>query len=229
MSPETRFQSLVVGATVSLMFAGVMWLSPFLVGAGSFRLALGATAGLLASAGTYRLLATGLSALFLRVEPLKAWLLGPSYLHGTWVSFFQSNAGDTHYIIEWYEQSLSTLTIRGASYTEAGDKHAQWVSQAAFVDAREGRVIYTYTGDILRYPVTYQGVGVFQFERSGLTSAPTAIEGYAADLIDGVRTGAREEKAGRKLLSKEQALPLSRKIAARLKPSLDTQRIVAPG
>jgi len=206
MSPETKFHSLVLGLIVPLMFGVVAYLIPFIQRATWLEVIGGAIAAFFASAGAYKLVAAGLVWLLRQSRWLKSKLLGSYYMEGTWVGYFIGRGGHVRYVIETFEQDLSSLIIRGASYSTDHQRHGQWVSEASFVDAHRGRLIYTYTCDILSRGVALQGVGTFQFERESERAAPYRIEGYVADLVDGRRLPVVEEKISSRVLPFADAL-----------------------
>src|SRR5215208_4704616 len=147
MTPETKFHSLVLGLTVTVMLSVILLLVPYIQEATVMQAFLGAVSALLLSSGIYRVIAMGLVELLRRSRWLKSKLLGPYYLEGTWVGYFEGHEGDIRYVVEVFEQDLSSLTIVGRSYTIDGRAHAQWASEAASLDVRHGRLI-TYTSSL---------------------------------------------------------------------------------
>lgn len=127
-------------------------------------------------------------------------------MQGTWVGHFTGRAGDIRYIVEHFEQTIDGLTIRGQSFTETGSSHANWTTEAATIDAERGRLIYTYSCDILTRGVVLQGVGVFHFDRVDQFSQARTIEGHVADLIDGIRLHSLETKISDRLITITDAL-----------------------
>jgi hypothetical protein len=192
MTPTERFQSVITVATMLVMFVGVVLGAPYLRELESKAPAAIALA--LTSFGLYRLLAITFAWLLKKWLWLRSLLLGSSYLRGTWVGYFVGHAGDWRYVVEHFQQDLYSLVVTGRSFTHTGEAHAHWISDATTIDAGRGRLIYTYTCDVLSRVVTYQGVAVLQFERPTEDSAPVAMAGYVADLVDGTRLAVHEEK-----------------------------------
>lgn len=216
MSPETKFHATVLGFTVSIMFAMLTVIIPWLEHAPVLGLYAGTVIVLFASAGAYGTLSKGLLFLLGRVRWLKAFILGARYMEGTWVGFFRGHGGHLRYVVEIVEQDLSSLRMSGRSYTDAGELHGQWSTDAVSIDAERGRLIFASSADFLTRGTTDQCVGVFHLERPSPGSAATAIEGYVADLVDGVRIATREEKVSSKHLGFEEALQKAREMVARI-------------
>jgi hypothetical protein len=74
-------------------------------------------------------------------------------------------------------------------------------------------LIYSYRCEILARKVTHQGIAVFDFQRASASAAPHAMEGYSADLTDGVRTPSKEKKVSDTFLDNKQALEAARAFA----------------
>lgn len=216
MTPEAKFHALVLGFTVSVMFAVLTLVVPWVEHAPALGLYGGTAIALLASGGAYGLLSKGLAFLLGRVRWLKALILGAHYLEGTWVGFFRGHGGHIRYVVEIVQQDLSSLRISGRSYTTEGELHGQWSTDAVSLDAERGRLIFASSADFLTRGVTVQSVGVFQLERPSPGSAATAIEGYVADLVDGVRIAMREEKVSSRHLGVEEALRKAKEMADRV-------------
>jgi hypothetical protein len=214
-APEAKFHAIVVGTLVPLIVIGVAKLAPFLSTASAGQTAVGVVAAALASAGIYKLIARLLLALLRRVTFVKRFVLGASYMHGTWVGWFIGHAKDLRYIVEVFEQDLGTLVIRGKSFAENGDEHAQWESEAVTIDAFKGRLIYTSTAHILTSPLPYQSLSVLQFERTRQTDPPNAIDGYVSDVHDGRRLPLHEQHISDTLLPFRDALPCARDVFSR--------------
>lgn len=161
---------------------------------------------LLLSVGIYKLLATTLQSTARKKNFVKRHLLGAKYVNGTWVGKFKASDGTFVYTIEHFEQTLSSLKIRGEAYRYSGELYAQWISLSETIDEVAGSLTYTYNCDKPIDKGSFQGVCVFQFERSNETCGPDRIRGYSADLVDGVRTPNYEEKISEKLLPFGEAL-----------------------
>lgn len=91
-------------------------------------------------------------------------------------------------MLEHFVQDLDSLVITGRSFTEAGKEHGYWESESCTIDARKGRLIFTYKFDVLTQMHALLGIHSSLFERKSAHHAPTAIAGFAHDLNDDVRT-----------------------------------------
>lgn len=149
-SAEAKFHATVVSLLVFPLVFGVVKLAPVLSTLPWLTLAAGTVATALASAGVYRLLSMILMHILRKNERLKRFILGRAYLHGTWVGWFIGHNNDVRYLVEVFEQDLSGVKTRGMSFTEAGDKHGEWSSEATLIDHTQGKFLYTCDVQILR-------------------------------------------------------------------------------
>jgi len=143
MTPATKFYTLVASTTVFLMFWLVAYVAPKLVAAGAVNpmwLSLGA---LITSAGLYRLLTLGVQWLMERFDWIRCLVLGPYYMHGTWIGWFVGHGGDKRFMVEHFSQDLESLVISGRSFNEQLREHGYWTSESVTIDARAGRLIFT--------------------------------------------------------------------------------------
>jgi hypothetical protein len=214
MTPETKFHSLVLGLTVGIMFVVISILVPFIRQATVLPVLFGAITTIVLSVGTYVLIAKGFIEVLRRFRWLKSKLLGPYYMEGTWVGYFTGRGGHIRFIVEVFEQDLSSLTITGRSYTMDDDLHAQWISEATSLDVEKGQLIYTTLLDIGSRGNTELSLVRVQLQRKSAKSAPDAIEGFAADLTDGIRIGIREKKLYPWAMAPREALPLAKEMFA---------------
>ena len=209
MKPEHRFHSYVIAATVTAMYFVMRHVVPLLNHRTDLAPYLGPVATLLLSVGVYKLLATLLLASSKRLKRVKRHLLGPHYLNGTWVGKFQAADASTIYTVEHFEQTLSSLKIRGQAFTEDGQSYAYWNSLSETIDADAGLLTYTYNCDKNDDKGSFQGVCVFQFERADEGSPAVRMRGYSADLVDGKRTENREKKVSEDLLPFDEGLKIA--------------------
>lgn len=193
-----------------LIVIGVAKLVPFLKEVTYSQLAAGLLATVFASYGTYRVIANALSALLRRSYFVKKFVLGSACLHGTWAGAILTPGESPRLVVEYFEQDMERLVIRGFSYTEGGEEDVQWVSEATAIDAARGRLIYAYTSDIIRRRAPHQGMAVFQFDRETSFGPPHAIDGYAADLVNGKRYPAYERKVSDALIDRREAIAHAR-------------------
>jgi hypothetical protein len=206
ISPEHRLHSYVTAATIMVMFYFIQHIVPLLTFSPGIDKLLKPGVSLLASVGVYKLFAGLLLSTSRRWKPLKRWFLGPRYLNGTWVGMFRAADGSCIYTVEHFEQSLSSLQIRGEAFLETGETYAEWRSVSETIAEDAGLVTYTYTCDKDSEKGSFQGVCVFNFVRPDERSITTEMKGYSADLTDGERTRNRERKISENLLAFAQAL-----------------------
>lgn len=206
MSPSAKFNGLLASATVTIMFFLVIYGTPRLNALGvDYPFAL-SIAALVSSAGLYRLLSLGLRWLMERWEWLKAIVLGPHYMHGTWIGWFHGHADEKRFMIEHYVQDLDSLVITGRSFTENKKEHGYWESESTTIDPRKGRLIFTYKFDVLTQKNSLVGISSSLFERKSAHHPPTGISGFAHDLNDDVRIAVHSEKISNKLMPWTKAL-----------------------
>ena len=209
MSPEHRFHSYITSATVMVMYFVIQHAVPLLNVDPSIAVYLKPLGTLLVSVGIYKFLATLLLASSRKIKFVKRHLLGPNYLNGTWVGKFQTSESSIVYSVEHFEQTLSSLKVRGQAFSVADESYAYWNSLSETIDAEVGVLTYTYNCDKNDDKGSFQGVCVFQLERSDATSAAQRMRGYSADLIDGQRTENRETKLSEDLIPFAQALEMA--------------------
>lgn len=161
---------------------------------------------LLLSVGVYKLLASVLLNTSRKIKFVKRHLLGATYVNGTWIGKFRLADESFVYTVEHFEQTLSSLKVRGQGFKESGESYAQWTSVSETIDEVAGLLTYTYNCDKTNDKGSFQGVCVFQFERADETSSPDRIRGYSADLVDGVRTENIEIKLSEDLIPFNEAL-----------------------
>lgn len=206
VSPAAKFNAILASVVVSFMFLGIAQIAPMLKTLGlpyQFTLPL---VGLLTSAGLYRLLALGVRWLMEYSSWVSRKVLGAHYMHGTWIGYFIGHAGDKRFTVEYYVQNLDDLVITGRSFTERLDDHSFWESEAVTIDARKGRLIFTYKMDIISRSASVNGMNTLFFERKSAHHAPSATAGYVHDLNDLTRIAVRTEKLSEKLVAWQYAV-----------------------
>lgn len=200
MTPEYKLHLHVTVVTVVLMFYVVDLVVSHLAFSPELNQYIKPVMIVFSTVGIYRAFAVLVVGLAKRWNWVKRWLLGPYYLGGTWVGSFKSASGETIRTVEHFEQSLSTLKIRGQAFNELGESYALWNSVSENIDAVSGLLTYTYNCDKDSEKYSFQGIGVFHFQRTDSSCAPTSIRGYSADLIDGKRTDNEERKYSERLV-----------------------------
>lgn len=210
MTPEHKFHSYVTTLTIIVMYFIVSELVPIIDSVGDSSMYLKPLVSVLSAFGLYGLFAKVMNGIACNWNWLKRHLLGPTYLNGTWVGRFINSQNEEKITVEFFEQTISSLTIRGEAFNSDGSTYAQWTSIAASINERNGVLTYTYTCDSHIDYSTFQGIGVFSFERKSAHLPPTFIKGYSADISDGVRTENREKRISEKLLESHEAYELAR-------------------
>jgi hypothetical protein len=206
MNPEHKFHLSVTIVTVIFMFYVIDFVVPRLTFSTELNQYIKPVVMIFSTVGVYKILATLFVGLAKHWNWVNRWLLGAHYLGGTWVGSFKSASGEIIRTVEHFEQSLSTLKIRGQAFNELGESYALWNSVSENIDAVSGLLTYTYRCDKDSEKNSFQGIGVFHFQRADSSCAPTSIRGYSADLIDGKRTQNEERKYSEKLIDFNQVL-----------------------
>ena len=206
MTPEQKFNSYVTVATIMVMYLMIDNIAPLL---NKFGIAKPIVT-LLSAVGVYNLFAKILSSMTRNLLPVKKHLLGASFLNGTWAGEIKGANNEKIITVEFFEQTLNHLVIRGEAFKENGDSYAQWISKATFINESDGVLTYTYSCDKNDDNSSFQGVCVFNFERSSSHVAPNYIKGYSTDVVDGVRGCNREFRISEELLTLSKALELAK-------------------
>ena len=200
MTPSAKYNTLLTGFTVFLMFWLVTLVAPLIKGVTWYSTAMISLATLLSSAGFFRLLSLGLNLLMSKSHKVRQFVLGPYYMHGTWVGWFIGHGGDKRYMVEHFVQDLDALRITGRSFNEQLQSHGQWTSQAVTVDVEHGQLVFTYFFDVITNPATLAGVHTSTLDRRSQFDAPTALGGFAHDMNDPTRIAVHSEKISDDLL-----------------------------
>lgn len=204
-TPTEKFNALLAGFTVATMFFSIVYLAPKLKAAGIDYPVLLPVAALITSTGVYRILTLSIRWIMERIEPLKAIVLGPSYMHGTWIGWFRGHGNDLRYMVEHFSQDLDSIIITGRSYTDSKIAHGYWGSKSVNIDEARGELIFTYNFDVITQSTSLNGIHTSYFERISARKAPTAYSGFAHDLNDNTRIAVHSKKISTKLLSWEEA------------------------
>lgn len=207
MTPEAKFHSTIVALVVPIMYFSLRAVLPHLPPAGASRTVGESVIALFASLGVYKLLAQVFMTSFRHFNAVKRWVLGPYYLEGTWVGYYTGSSGDVGYTVETIEQDLSTLVLKGASYSADGNLLARWETNSATVDPVKGTLTYAHICDVIGIAVPHQGIGVFDLRRPAANTPADEIEGYSADLTHGRRARSHEKKISDRGLKKTEAFP----------------------
>ncbi|WP_416244050.1 hypothetical protein ACLSSQ_05880 [Azospira sp. APE16] len=206
MTPSAKFNALLASVTVTIMFVLVAYVAPeatSLSGVIPFALSF---AALISSAGLYRLLSIAIRWLMERWDWLHGVILGPHYVHGTWIGWFDGHSNERRYMVEHFVQNLDGFVITGRSYTGKKKEHGYWESESTMLDVRKGRLVFTYKFDVLTQTSSLTGIHSSLFERLSARHAPTGYSGLAHDLNDHVRIAVHSQKMSSKLVPWAEAL-----------------------
>ena len=90
----------------------------------------------LGTIGIYTVLFLALRLAIERVRWIKRLALGPAYVEGTWIGYYGTPGGDTHYAIDVYKQTLTATSIRGKGFSATtGEPRATWKSDFVRTDS----------------------------------------------------------------------------------------------
>lgn len=201
MTPTAKFNALLSGLTVFLMFWLVTILAPLLKSVPWYSTVMASLAALLSSVGFFRLLSMCLRCLMSKSHKVRKLVLGPYYMHGTWVGWFVGHGGHKRYMVEHFAQDLDTLRITGRSFTDQLMAHGQWKSQSVTVDVEHGQLVFSYFFDVVTNSTALAGVHTSTLDRKSQFDAPTALGGFAHDMNDPTRIAVHSEKISDDLLS----------------------------
>ncbi|WP_454563163.1 hypothetical protein [Pseudomonas sp. AIG] len=205
MSPTAKLNGLIATTTVTVMYLLIIYAVPYLNQTGLNYPVLLSVAAVFSSAGLYRVLSLGMAWWMGRCEWLKSLILGAHYMHGTWVGCFYGHAGDKRFMIEHFVQDLEGLVITGRSFTDNKQPHGYWESDSTTIDAKKGRIMFTYKFDVLSRHSSLFGIHSSLFERQSAHSPPRATSGFAHDLNDETRIAVNSIKISTSLLSWDEA------------------------
>ena len=96
--------------------------------------------------------------------------------------------------VEYYEQDMDTIQIRGHSYNEKLELHSSWVSTSITIDGIKGKIFYTYSVNSFVDSTNNIGCAEFDFERKKCCKYPLIIHGFSTDIQIGKRIKSYEEK-----------------------------------
>jgi hypothetical protein len=190
MNPELKFHSVIVSLSTLVIFT--VWTQLTILV--SKYPALSVITASLISIGMYRLLTIVMLAAFRNFPLVKKWILGASYMEGTWVGFFIGHDDTARLYVESFEQDLSGLVIRGKAFKTDKTYHGTWISDNANINARLGSLTYTYEANVIGNSHTNQGLAAFTFERNERETPPYRMIGFSSDLFNPKKLKSFEEK-----------------------------------
>jgi hypothetical protein len=137
---------------------------------------------------------------------VKKFILGASFVEGTWVGYALESDQGIYYVVETYEQTLTQVSMEGVGLTEAGKVLVRWSSKAIEIRSK------THTlGQVSSYYDVASGsstdvIGCFVLLREGTQPAPKRKEGFVVEVAGLNRHLLIEEKISDKLLDPQEAL-----------------------
>jgi hypothetical protein len=190
MSPEIKFHAFITSTTTLITFS--LW-SFMLQQVSTHPVTSVLVAGVF-SLGIYRLINTIFLTIFRNVQCVKKFILGASYMEGTWVGFFVGHDNNIRYLVETFEQDLSLLKVRGKVYRNDFSYHASHVSTDATIDILNGRLSYSYDADAINNTYVNAGLARFELTRSSREKPAHHMVGYSSDLFNSKKLMAFEDK-----------------------------------
>ena len=188
---QIKFHSIVISLSTLIYFSVYEEASKLIQIHPIYKIALSS----LATLSLYRIIAGLLSKIFDRVRPLRKWILGASYMEGTWIGFYIGVSGQPRFIIERYEQDIYKTVVRGHAYKEDKSYHTIWTSKPASINLEAGEISYMYELKGISDKTNGNGIAFFNFVRDGQDSPPRELKGFSADLQnDGKRSRSNEKK-----------------------------------
>ncbi len=167
-----------------------------------------AVAAVVLAFGVYGTISKALWHVFRSSRWLRRWLLSSAYVEGTWVGHYQRHGLD-RYTVEYIDQSEGEVRIFGREFDENGKTRGSWHSETAMLDLTRRKLVYTYSCDMHARRSGHRGVGVFMLCYEG-KGAPSILDGYAADLLDGDKDPNKEYRVSFKDIPDEDALKEAR-------------------
>ena len=190
MTPEIKFHSIVITITTALVYG--VWIVFLTLVQQHPWLAVAVSAFI--SLGVYQTLVAVLTTILRKCSWMKRFILGPSFLQGTWVGFFIGHGQQVRFIVETFEQELGRLVIRGRAFRDNGVFHVSWVAENATFDSERGKLVYHYQADGIGNSFINPGIADFSVERSGSDQPPVGLVGFSSDLFNPQKLLAFEEK-----------------------------------
>jgi len=205
-----RLAALTTVLTVTLMFFGIAFVAPWVKTLPISQAVAAWAVGAVVSLGSYKLIGSGLFTLFRRSLKLRKFVLGSSFLEGTWVGHYM-HQGMRRFTVEFFDQEKGTTKILGREFDDKGKTRASWYSDAVSIDIENMRLVYTYTCEVFGTKDQQQGFASFRLLIPKKRAPAHALDGYSADLIDGDRDPNKEYKISDGVVKDEDALEQARK------------------
>jgi hypothetical protein len=220
MRPEVRFHSTIVVLTIAVMyilitrFAQQVDTSPQ-----NQSLWLWLLLSAASSLGFYRALTIVIGWVIEHSEVAMRLVMGPYFVRGTWIGILWTKTRKPRVVVEHYDQTLASLSVRGQSFKPDGELNAAWYTHSAQIQPEKGLIHCFYGVNVPRKLYEVEGIGVLQFDRPSSGGGPRAMTGYGLDTDAGMELekwkseGGMAEGFSGKLIFEEY-----RKISGKLLP-----------
>jgi hypothetical protein len=189
---ERRFYLYVVTATLSTIVAGIAAVDTLLTTGfggphGYIKTALNAAAALIVAPFVYNALSKGLLTVMRKSQWVKQRVLKKFYVEGTWAGYYYANESDlktddVYYVVDYFEQDLSALTVIGESYTKNGGQRASWESKAAQISPGASRMVFVIDCTIPSKGLRFDAVTEFSLIRTAGSTWPDIVSGRSTNV-----------------------------------------------
>ncbi len=179
MTPNDKMKSIVFTVTTALIFFCWTKLTDLIKENLFFGIPLSAVISL----GTYRLVLKLVEVVILKISLIKKWIYGNTYLEGKWIGFYIGVDEKPRFYLEYYEQDLEGVLIRGWAYNENGTFKGTWVTDKVYINKQKGTITYTYETDMINSTNRNQGLASFDFVRNNKKQAPSKMIGFSSDIF----------------------------------------------
>jgi len=191
-SAERRFHLFVVTATLSIIVALITAIDALLttdVGKThpSLKIILQASAALIIAPFVYKGLTKGLLSAMRKSRWIKQRVLNKFYVEGTWAGYYYAKESDLEtddvfYVVDYFEQDLSALTVMGESHTKHGGQRASWESKAAQISPGGSRMVFVIDCTIPSKGLKFDAVTEFSLIRTAGSKWPDIVSGRSANV-----------------------------------------------
>lgn len=202
MKPYNKYRSIVFSLTTVVTFYFWYEINQIIAN----NIGLGIILGGLVSLGSYRIILRGVEIFLLKVNIVKLFIFGNTYLEGIWVGCFVGHDGTPQYYIEAFEQDFDGLIVRGRNYYSDKRFKGKWTSDRVMIDEEAGKITYTYITDMIYNTYKNQGLAEFSFDRKNKERAPERMIGFSSDVFSSKKFLSVEEKVQEKNLSDSELL-----------------------
>lgn len=182
--------------TITTAIVFFLWgiLQPILVAQAGINKGSSLLLGAVVSLGTYQCVLKIMESLVLRVEFVKRWVFGRSYLNGVWVGAYIGIEGKPRFYIEYFEQDFNSLIIRSKCYSDDLSYKGDWKSTNVSINEDKGELSYTYETTMQNNNYKNIGFAIFNFDRKNKNAFSTKIHGFSSDIYSSKMLRSVEEK-----------------------------------